>query len=404
MTDKLLIRDLPISGKRVLMRVDFNVPLSKDCHITNDTRISSALHSIKFVLEQGGSLILMSHLGRPKGKKSSNLSLKPVGELLSKMLGQEVIMAPDCVGDDVAKLAKALQPGEVMLLENLRFHSAEEHPEEDPTFAKKLSELGELYVDDAFGTAHRTHSSNVEITKYFSGKCAAGFLLEKEIQFLGSAVLHPQRPFYAIIGGAKVSSKINVLRSLLTKVDGLFIGGGMAYTFFKAQGIDIGESLHEDDLVSEARAVLEEAKGYNVDLYLPIDNVVADRLDDNAAIQVVKTNEGIPQGEIGVDIGPYTIELFSSKLQDAKTVLWNGPLGVFEIAEFSKGTKAVARTLANLDAVTIVGGGDSTSAIHYVGYADRISHISTGGGASIEYIEYGKLPGIEALTDASVKA
>ncbi len=403
MTEKLSIRDLPISGKQVLMRVDFNVPLDKEYHITNDTRISSALHSIKYVLEQGGSLVLMSHLGRPKGKKNPELSLIPVSKLLSKMLGQEVLMAPDCIGEEVQQLADTLQPGQVMLLENLRFHSAEEHPNEDPSFAQQLAELGELYVNNAFGTAHRSHSSTVAITKYFPGKSAAGFLLEKEIQFLGSAVLNPQRPFYAIIGGAKISSKIGVLRSLLSKVDGLFIGGGMAYTFFKAQGIDVGDSLHEDDLIPEAQKTLQEAKERNVDLFLPIDNVVADRISDDAATQVVQTTDSIPQGKMGVDIGPHTIDLFSSKLKDAKTVLWNGPLGVFEVGKFSNGTKAIARTLANLDAVTIVGGGDSTSAIHAVGYADRISHISTGGGASLEYIEYGKLPAIEALTDAAVK-
>lgn len=400
MAEKLLISDLPIEGKKVLMRVDFNVPLDKEGNITDDTRISSALHSIKYVLEHGGSLVLMSHLGRPKGKVVEEYSLKPVAKLLSKMLGQEVIMAPDCVGEEVQKLSSTLEPKQVMLLENLRFHSAEEHPEEDPSFAKELAALGDLYVNDAFGTAHRSHSSTVEITKYFPGKAAAGFLLEKEMKFLGSALLNPQRPFYAIIGGAKISSKIGVLRTLLSKVDGLFIGGGMAYTFFKAQGIAVGDSLYEDDLIPEAQKVLQEAKERGVDLFLPTDNVVADRLSDDAATQVVETSEGIPQGEMGVDIGPHTIELFSSKLKNAKTVLWNGPLGVFEIAEFSKGTKAIARTLANIDAVTIVGGGDSTSAIHAVGYADRVSHISTGGGASLEYIEYGKLPAIEALTDA----
>jgi phosphoglycerate kinase len=402
MTEKLSIRDLLIHGKQVIMRVDFNVPLDRNCRITDDTRISSALHSIKYVLEQGGSLVLMSHLGRPKGKKIPEYSLKPVAELLSKMLGQEVILAPDCIGPEVQKMAQSLKQGQVMLLENLRFHDAEEHPEEDPSFAKQLAELGDLYVNDAFGTAHRSHSSTVAITSYFPGKSAAGFLLEKEIQFLGSAVLNPKRPFYAIIGGAKISSKIGVLRSLLTKVDGIFIGGGMAYTFFKAQGIEVGKSLHEDDLIPEAQKVMEQAKELGVDLFLPVDNVVADRLSDDAAIQVIPASEGIPLGEMGVDIGPHTIDLFSSKLKNAKTVLWNGPLGVFEVSEFSKGTKAIARTLANIDAVTIVGGGDSTSAIHSVGYADRISHISTGGGASLEYIEYGKLPAIEALADSLI--
>jgi len=395
---KLSITDLPIKGKRVIMRVDFNVPLDKNCNITDATRISSAIHSMKYVLEKGGSLILMSHLGRPKGKVVPELSLKPVAEFLQSILGTNVIMAPDCVGEEVKRLADNLKPGEVMLLENLRFHSAEEHPEEDSNFAKELASFGELYVNNAFGTAHRSHSSTVTITKYFPNKSAAGFLLEKEIQFLGSNVSNPQRPFYAIVGGAKISSKIGVLRSLLKKVDALFIGGGMAYTFFKAQGLEIGESLHEDDLIQEAKNILEEAEKNGIPIYLPIDNITADRISEDAATQEVDTLKGIPIGQAGVDIGPKTIALFSNKLKEGKTILWNGPLGVFEVAKFSKGTKEIAKTIVNLDATTIVGGGDSVSAIQSVGYADRVTHISTGGGAALEYLEFERLPAIEALS------
>lgn len=400
MSNKLLITDLPIEGKRVLMRVDFNVPLDKEGHITDETRISSAVPSINYILEQGGSVVLMSHLGRPKGKRVKELSLRPVAKPLSRMIGKEVIIADDCIGDEVEKLASGLQPGEVLLLENLRFYEAETKPDKDPTFAEKLSKLGDFFVNDAFGTAHRSHSSTAVITRYFPDSSAAGFLLEKEMRFLGSSVLEPLRPFYAIIGGAKVSSKIGVLKALLGKVDALFIGGGMAYTFFKAQGGKIGESIHEDDLIPEALDVLAEAKRLGVALYLPVDNMIADQLSEEAGAEVVSVEEGIPDGEMGVDIGPKTIALFSEKLKGAKTVLWNGPLGVFEVAKFSEGTKAIAKVVANLEeATTIVGGGDSASAIQSVGYADRITHISTGGGASLEYIEYGKLPAIEALSN-----
>ncbi|MEC7839883.1 MAG: phosphoglycerate kinase [Chlamydiota bacterium] len=401
---KLSITDLPIKGKRVIMRVDFNVPLDSNGNITDATRISSAIHSIKYVLDNGGSLILMSHLGRPKGKIVPALSLKPVAKYLEKMIGTDVIMAPDCIGKEVQKLAENLKPGQVLLLENLRFHSAEEHPEEDPKFAKELASLADLYVNNAFGTAHRSHSSTVTITNYFKDKSAAGFLLEKEIQFLGSKVSNPERPFFAIVGGAKVSSKIGVLRSLLKKVDALFIGGGMAYTFFKAKGFEVGESLHEDDLIEEAKNILSEAEKNGIPLYLPVDNVVADRLSEDANTQVVDSSSGIPLGHSGVDIGPKTIEMFSKKLNEGKTILWNGPLGIFEIGQFAKGTKAIAKVIVNLDAITIVGGGDSVAAVQSVGYADRVTHISTGGGAALEYIEFEKLPAIEALSSPKVQS
>lgn len=399
MIHKLNIDDLPIYGNRILMRVDFNVPLDKNLRITDDTRISAALHSIKYVLEEGGSLVLMSHLGRPKGVKTPALSLKPCADHLSEMLGVPVAMAPDCIGEEVHGMVQELREGQVLLLENLRFHSAEEHPDQDPAFAKELAEFGTLYVNDAFGTSHRSHSSTVAITKYFPGKAAAGFLLEKEIRFLGKTLTEPKRPFYAIIGGAKISSKLGVLKSLLKKVDALFIAGGMAYTFFKAQGIEIGESIHEEDLIPQAKELLELAEKEGKKIFLPIDHVIAQSLTETAAAQVLPVSKGIPLGYQGVDIGPKTLDLFTEKLSNGKTILWNGPVGIFEIAQFSTGTRELAKTIANLDATTIVGGGDSAAALQAAGYADRISHISTGGGATLDYIEFGTLPAIEALSD-----
>ncbi|MCB1112569.1 MAG: phosphoglycerate kinase [Chlamydiia bacterium] len=402
MTHKLSITDLDINSNTVLMRVDFNVPLDKKANITDATRIAESLRSIKYVLDKGGALILMSHLGRPKGKRVPEMSLAPCAQKLSEMLGKEVIMAPDCVGAEVEALARDLKPGQIMLLENLRFHRGEEHPDEDPNFAKQLAALGDLYVNDAFGTAHRKHASNVAITQYFPGKAAAGFLMEKEIRFLGAALLNPKRPFYAIIGGAKISSKIGVIKALLTKVDALFIGGGMAYTFLKAQGIEIGESIHEDDLIPEALGILEAAKKSNAKLFLPVDSLVAEKIEQGAPTQVAELTPGagVPQGEMGVDIGPKTIEIFSQELRNAETLFWNGPLGIFEIGSFAKGTDKIAEVVAELQGTTIVGGGDSVAALQAGGYAGRISHISTGGGASLEYIEFGELPGIEALSES----
>lgn len=402
MSRKLSLTDLDVNGKRVLMRVDFNVPLDKNGGITDDSRIRAAIPSIKYIIEHGGSVILMSHLGRPKDAPSSELSMNRCAKRLSELLGKAVLMAPDCIGENVQKLAKNIKPGQVLLLENLRFYRAEEHPEEDPLFARKLASMGDIYVNDAFGTAHRAHSSTVEVPRYYSGNAAAGLLMVKEIQFFGEALKNPKRPFYAILGGAKISSKIGVIRALLEKVDVLLIGGGMAYTFFKAQGIPIGNSLHEDAFLQEAKDILEIAKKNHKKLLFPIDNVVADSFSNDANFQTINSEEGIPEGFQGMDIGPKTIKVFSDELQKAATIFWNGPLGVFEFPNFANGTNTIAHTLAKLPktVTTIVGGGESIAAVQAAGVADKITHISTGGGASLEYIEYGQLPGIEALSDA----
>jgi phosphoglycerate kinase len=342
-------------------------------------------------------------LGRPKGK-TPQLSLKLCAKRLSELLGIRVQLAPDCIGSEVEKMAEGLQPGQILLLENLRFHGGEEHPNEDPDFAKSLARLGDVYVNDAFGTAHRAHASTAIIAKYFPGKSAAGFLMDKEIQFLSSTLLQPAHPFYAIIGGAKISSKIGVLKALLEKVDALLVGGGMAYTFLKAQGKAIGDSIHEDDLIDEAKDIIETCRKKNVKLLLPIDHVIADKPVNGAASQIIETDHGIPAGYQGVDIGPKTIEAFTKQLQNAKLVFWNGPLGVFEQTDFSVGTRAIAQAIANLPhATTIVGGGDSIAAIEAAGVSDKISHLSTGGGATLEFIEFGTLPGIEALSPAKAR-
>lgn len=399
MSTKLSLADLPVKAKKVLMRVDFNVPLDKNGKITDNTRIVASLPSIQYVLDNGGAVILMSHLGRPKGKSSPELSLKPCAEALSKLLGKQVKMAPDCIGEETVKMVQALKPGEVLLLENLRFHKGEEYPEQDPEFVKQLAKLGDVYVNDAFGTAHRPHASTTIIGLYFIGKAAAGFLLEKEIQFLGSHLSNPQKPFCAIIGGAKISTKLGVIQSLMKKADILLIGGGMAYTFLKAQGISIGDSIHEDDYLEKAKSILESAKTSKVKIVLPQDIVVAKEIKAGAESRIVDSKNGIPDGFQGVDIGPKSIQQFSEELKQAQTLLWNGPLGVFEIPEFARGTEAIARAVANLKATTIVGGGDSIAALQKAGVADSITHLSTGGGASLEYIEYGTLPGIEALSE-----
>lgn len=404
MKEKLTLEDLRCQNKKVLLRVDFNVPLDKEGSIQDDSRIVASLPSIKHVLTQGGAVILMSHLGRPDGKKDPKLSLIPCANRLSELLGIPVIMAPDSVGKEVESLAKNLQPGQILMLENLRYHLAEENPAQDPSFAKQLANLGDLYVNDAFGTAHRKHSSTATITAYFPRKAAAGFLMQKEIQFLGSIIANPQRPFMALIGGAKISSKIGVLKSLLKKVDVLLIGGGMAYTFFKAQGLSIGDSIHEDSCLEAAKEIIKEAQKRNKLLLLPKDVVIASKLDNNTETKVIDlTTEGIPEGFQGVDIGPKTVQLFSNELKKAKTVFWNGPVGVFEIPFFAKGTEEIAKTLASLKAITIVGGGDSLSALKKLGLESKMTHLSTGGGASLEFIEFGKLPGIEALSETSKK-
>ncbi|HID11861.1 MAG TPA: phosphoglycerate kinase [Candidatus Latescibacteria bacterium] len=398
---KLTVRDLELKGKRVLMRVDFNVPL-EDGKVRDDTRIRASLPTIRYVTEHGGKLILMSHLGRPKGKVVPELSLKPVAGRLSELLGRPVGMAPDCMGPEVEKMVGELKEGDVLLLENMRFHPEEE--KNDPEFSRKLASLGDVYVNDAFGTAHRAHASTEGVTHYFS-QCAAGFLMEKELEFLGMVLENPKRPFVAILGGAKVSDKIGVIRNLLGQVDALLIGGGMAYTFFKAKGWEVGKSLLEEDKVSLASELMEEAGRKGVRLVLPVDNVVTDFLDFEGRkygrTQVVPSDR-IPSDWEGVDIGPETAREFREEVLGAKTVFWNGPMGVFEIDEFAKGTEEVAKALAEATekgAVTVVGGGDSAAAVRKAGLEERVSHASTGGGASLEFVEGRELPGVKSLTD-----
>lgn len=395
---KLSIQDVDLKNKKVLMRVDFNVPLTDNDEISDDTRIKAALQSIKYVLDNNGALILMSHLGRPKGKKDPKLSLKIVAKRLSKLLNLEVKMTPDSIGSEVENEAKNLKPGEVLLLENLRFHEAETKPEKDPNFAKSLAILGDIYVNDAFGTAHRKHSSTFTITKYFPEKSLMGFLLKKEITFLDK-IKNPTRPFYAIIGGKKISTKIGVIDSLIDKVDGIFIGGGMTYTFLKALNLNIGKSICEEDFIENAQKIMKKCDERKVKLYLPLDTVVADSFQNDAKTQIINTDENIPDNWEGMDIGPKTIKQFTELLKGGKTILWNGPLGVFEFDNFAIGTNEIAQEIAKIDCVSIIGGGDSIAAINKLGIADKFSHLSTGGGASLEYIEVGSLPGIEALSD-----
>ncbi len=394
------ITDLPLKGKKVLIRVDFNVPLDETGKITDDSRIEASIPTIKYILDQGGIPILMSHLGRPKGQTKEEYSLNPCAKRLAIMLSIPVRMAKDCIGPKVESLVKNLREGECLLLENLRFHIAEEKPQEDPSFAEKLAGLGDYYINDAFGTAHRKHSSTYSIVEYFTGKAAAGFLLEKEIDFLGEYLLKPKRPFYAIIGGAKVSTKIGVIKSLIGKIDSLLVGGAMAYTFLKAKGVSVGDSLYEPDLVDKAKGIMESFEKAGVQLKLPVDHVIVNDITENALMHIVDNDQGIPEGYFGVDIGPKTIEVYSNELKNASTVLWNGPLGVFEISKFAKGTKAIANALAGVNATKIVGGGDSVAAIRQGSLVHLFTHLSTGGGASLEYIEFGTLPGIEALETA----
>lgn len=397
--DKLTIKDLDVQGKRVLMRVDFNVPV-KDGVVGDDTRIVAALPSINYVLENGGSLVLMSHCGRPKGEKNMEFTLKPAADRLAELVDAKVTLAPDVIGDEVKSLVDALQPGEILVLENVRFYKEEEGkgctPEEQDAFAKELASYGDVYVSDAFGTAHRAHASMVGVTKYMD-QCAAGFLLEKEIEYLGNALENPKRPFVAIIGGAKISGKIDVVTNLLGKCDAILIGGGMAYTFYKAMGKAIGSSLCEDDKVELAGEILKQAEAKGVKLLLPIDNVEADGFSAEANTKVV--GDSIDDGWMALDIGPKTIELYCSEVAGAKTVVWNGPMGCFEMAPFAKGTFSVCEAVAKSDSISIIGGGDSVAAVNQSGVADQMSHVSTGGGASLEFMEGKQLPGIVALTD-----
>jgi phosphoglycerate kinase len=393
---KLSISDLDLGGKRVFIRVDFNVPI-KNGVIGDDTRIKASLPTIKYALDKGATVILASHLGRPKGKVAPEFSLQPIVGRLSELLGRKVVFASDCIGEPAQKAVAEAQKGDnVVLLENLRFHAEEE--KDDPAFAKQLASLADLYVNDAFGSAHRAHAS-VHAMVRAMGTGAAGFLMDKELKYLGEAVNSPVRPFVAIIGGAKVSDKIEVIENLLTKVDTLLIGGAMAYTFFKSQGLPVGKSLVEEDRLDSARDVIARAKQHGVALELPLDHVVAPKLEAGAPTELLAVTDAKIGDRMGLDIGPKTAEKYAGILKGAHTVIWNGPMGVFEIPEFAHGTEAVARAVAGVKGTTVVGGGDSISAINKVGVADQITHISTGGGASLEFLGGQELPGVAALTD-----
>ena len=395
--NKQTIRDIDVAGKRVLVRVDFNVPLDQRQHITDDTRIAAALPTLEYLLAHHAAVILMSHLGRPDGQVVDQMRLAPVAQRLSELLHLPVEMAQDCIGPEVKAQAQALQPGQVLLLENLRFHREEE--KNQPDFAHQLAELADLYVNDAFGTAHRAHASTEGVTHYLPS--VAGFLIEKEINFLGSALEHPQRPFVAIIGGAKVSDKIAVLERLITLADTILIGGGMANTFLKAEGYEIGDSLFEASKLDVARDLLAKARQRNVPFVLPVDVVIADRFAADANYKVVKSNQ-VPQGWRILDIAPTTIEQFHAVLATAKTIIWNGTLGVAEMPNFARGTNAIIQFLVErtkAGATTIIGGGDSAAAVEHAGAANQMTHVSTGGGASLEFLEGRTLPGIAALQD-----
>lgn len=392
--NKKTIEDINVKDKKVFVRCDFNVPLDEKQNITDDTRIVKALPTIKYLIENGAKVILASHLGRPKGERKEEFSLKPVAKRLSELLGFDVKMADDVIGDSVNTLANSLQDGDVMLLENVRFYK--EETENDSKFAKNLADLAEIYVNDAFGTAHRAHASTEGIAHYLPAVC--GYLIQNEIEKIDGVISNPQRPFTAIIGGKKVSSKIAVLINLLDKVDNLIIGGGMAFTFFKSLGYEIGDSICEEDKLDVAKEILDKAKEKNVNLLLPIDNVVAAEFDENAASRVVDSDK-IPSDMMGMDIGPKTVEKFNDVIKNSKTVIWNGPMGVFEMPTFAKGTNAVATALADSDATSIIGGGDSVAAVVGMGLADKMTHVSTGGGASLELMEGKELPGIAALQD-----
>ena len=391
---KKTVRDIDLKDKKVLVRCDFNVPMDENQNITDNRRIVSALPTIKYLLEQNCKITLCSHLGRPKGEFKKEFSLEPVAKELSKLLNMEIIMAKDVIGEDAKSKANNLKNGEILLLENVRFHR--EETDNDPEFSKQLASFGEVFVNDAFGTAHRAHASTEGVTKYLPA--VSGFLIEKELKFLGDALDNPERPFMAILGGSKVSDKIGVIESLINKVDTILIGGGMAYTFFKALGYNVGNSLCEDDKINLAMELMEKAKEKGVKFMLPVDNRVGKDFSADTESKIVPSAE-IPDGWEGLDIGTETVKLYAEELKNAKTIIWNGPLGVFEFEQFAVGTNEIAKVLGDIDAVKIIGGGDSASAVEKAGLAEKMTHISTGGGASLEFLEGKKLPGIEALAE-----
>ena len=393
MYNKMTLNDVNLGGKRVLCRVDFNVPIA-DGQVSDDSRIVAALKTVKHILQQGGKLILASHLGRPKGKVDAKYTLAPVARRLGELLGREVPLAPDCIGPEVQKMVDALKNGDVLLLENVRFHVEEEL--NDPAFSRELAKLADAYVNDAFGTAHRAHAST-EGVAHLLNPAVAGFLMEDEIRYLGQALTEPARPFVAILGGAKAKDKIPVIHNLIKKVDTLLIGGGMAYTFLKAEGLEVGRSLVQEDQLELARDLLAESRAQNVTVLLPEDHLTGS--DPESSEAHAYDNSAFPQDEMGLDIGPKTIQRYADVIAKAQTVVWNGPMGVFENATFAQGTFAIAKALADSGAVTIIGGGDSMAAVKRSGLEDRMTHISTGGGASLEFLEGKKLPGIQALND-----
>ncbi len=391
---KKTIEDIQVAGKKVLVRCDFNVPLDENKNITDENRINGALPTIQYLMAQGAKVILCSHMGRPKGEFNMKYSLAPVTKRLSEILGQEVKLAEDVIGDSAKALVAGMKDGDVICLENVRFHKEEE--KNDPEFAKALASLAEVYVNDAFGTAHRAHASTAGVADYLPAVC--GYLIQKEIDIMGKALSNPERPFVAILGGAKVSDKIGVINNLIEKVDSLIIGGGMAYTFLKAQGYEIGKSICENDKLELAKELLAKAEAKGVKMYLPVDTVVADGFSNDANFKTVDS-KAIPADWEGLDIGANTIALFSDVVKNAKTVIWNGPMGVFEMSNFAKGTIAVAEAIAASDAISIIGGGDSAAAVEQFGFGDKVTHISTGGGASLEFLEGIVLPGIDCLND-----